>query len=173
MAKRPVVEVQNVNHPGQRRKVDAAMYEAMKRAYLAVLPARPPGLTTVEIQERLPARLPTTLYPGGAKAGWWSKTVQLHLEAKGIVAREKCRPIRLHRAPARSTASHVDVDSVLGWLERSGTKRGRDGMARYGIPSTRAFGVGVARPRRTRSDSAKTTRSPRRCGSRGGTKLAC
>ena len=35
---------------------------------------------------------------GGAKAGWWAKTVQLDLEAKGAIVREKTRPLRFHRA---------------------------------------------------------------------------
>jgi 3-methyladenine DNA glycosylase AlkD len=37
-----------------------------------------------------------------------------------------------------------EVQSVLTWLERHGTKRTRDGMARYGIPSGNAFGVTMA-----------------------------
>jgi len=35
-------------------------------------------------------------------------------------------------------------DDVLRWLERRGTRRNVDGMARYGIRSTRAFGVSMA-----------------------------
>jgi 3-methyladenine DNA glycosylase AlkD len=46
------------------------------------------------------------------------------------------------KAPA-SGARKPDLDGVLAWLERTGTKKGRDGMARYGIPSDHAFGVGV------------------------------
>jgi hypothetical protein len=37
-------------------------------------------------------------FPGGAKAGWWAKAVQLDLEAKGVVKREKTSPIRLYLA---------------------------------------------------------------------------
>jgi 3-methyladenine DNA glycosylase AlkD len=37
-----------------------------------------------------------------------------------------------------------EVQSVLAWLERHSTKRTRDGMARYGIPSDNAFGVTMA-----------------------------
>jgi len=33
---------------------------------------------------------------------------------------------------------------VLAWLKRNGTQRTVDGMARYGLPSDRAFGVTVA-----------------------------
>jgi 3-methyladenine DNA glycosylase AlkD len=36
-----------------------------------------------------------------------------------------------------------EVRSALTWLERKGTKRARDGMARYGLPSDTAFGVSV------------------------------
>jgi 3-methyladenine DNA glycosylase AlkD len=35
------------------------------------------------------------------------------------------------------------VADVLKWLDRRGTKRNRDGMARYGIVAPRAFGVSV------------------------------
>ena len=92
------VAVKNVNHAGSVKLVDAHMYEAMKRAYLAVLPASAPGLTIAEIHERLTSRLPQTLYPGGAKVGWWAKTVQLDLEARGIIKRVRTSPLRVHRA---------------------------------------------------------------------------
>ena len=38
----------------------------------------------------------------------------------------------------------ADVRSTLAWLERRGTARNRDGMARYGIRSAKAFGVSMA-----------------------------
>ena len=37
------------------------------------------------------------------------------------------------------------VQEVLDWLKRQGTKRDRDAMARYAIPSDKAFGVSVGR----------------------------
>jgi 3-methyladenine DNA glycosylase AlkD len=36
-----------------------------------------------------------------------------------------------------------DVKQVLAWLERQGTQAHRDGMARFAIPSDKAFGVPV------------------------------
>ena len=42
-------------------------------------------------------RLPQDLFPGGDKAGWWLKCVQLDLEAKGVIARAAGAPVRLHR----------------------------------------------------------------------------
>ena len=87
-----------MNHPGQIKIVPADMYEAMKRAFLKILPKAPPGLTEVEIRERVLAHLPDELFPEGAKAGWWTKAAQLDLEARGMVAREKTRPLRWRKA---------------------------------------------------------------------------
>ena len=92
------IEIENVNHPGQTRPVDAAMYAAMKRAFLKVLPPASPGLTADELRRAVVAHLPEALYPGGAKAGWWTKAVQFDLEAKGLIVRENTRPLRLHKS---------------------------------------------------------------------------
>src|ERR1700741_2121446 len=87
------VIVENVNHPGRSRAVDAANYHTMRQTLLKVLPARSPGLTLTEAFCAVLAQLPVRLFPGGAKAGWWMKTVQLDLEAKGIITREKTKPL--------------------------------------------------------------------------------
>ena len=34
------------------------------------------------------------LFPGGSKSGWWAKTVQLDLEAKGEIHRVIGKPLR-------------------------------------------------------------------------------
>ena len=94
------ITVENVNVPGYRTRVDARMYHAMRQAMLRVLPSTAPGLTQVEIREAVVSHLPAELFPGGAKAGWWAKTVQLDLEAKGVVVREATKPLRWHQTPA-------------------------------------------------------------------------
>ena len=43
------------------------------------------------------SHLPQDLFPEGAKAGWWMKAAQLDLEAKGVIAREKTKPLRWHK----------------------------------------------------------------------------
>ena len=92
------VAMENVNSPGGRVvRVDAGKYNAMKRAILAVLPKTSPGFTVAELKKRLLPLLPEDLFPGGAKAGWWLKGVQLDLEAKGLIARVASKPLRLHR----------------------------------------------------------------------------
>jgi hypothetical protein len=91
------ITIENVNHPGQTTTVDARMYEAMRSALVEVLPSGAPGLTQTEMREAVVPHLPEDLFPGGAKADWWSKAVQLDLEAKGIIAREGSKPLRWHR----------------------------------------------------------------------------
>jgi hypothetical protein len=54
----------------------------MKCVFLAVLPGKPPGLTQSEIRKAVVPRLSPALFPGGAKADWWSKLVQLDLEQR-------------------------------------------------------------------------------------------
>lgn len=43
-----------------------------------------------------------------------------------------------------AAGASMSVEDVVAWLKRSGTKKTIDGMARYGIPSTRALGVTMA-----------------------------
>ena len=93
--------VENVNVPGYTTRVNATMYAAMRRAMLKVLPAQAPGLTQAEIRVAVVAHLPQDLFPGGAKAGWWAKSVQLDLEAKGVVIREPTKPLRWHRQASK------------------------------------------------------------------------
>lgn len=97
-AGRARVTIENVNVPGRTTTVDAAMYHAMRAALLDVLPETPRGLTQAEVRSAVLPHLPGELYPAGVKAGWWSKAVQLDLEAKGLVIREDATPLRWHRA---------------------------------------------------------------------------
>jgi hypothetical protein len=91
------IEIENVLSPGRTFRVDADKYDAMKRAFLTILPTTSPGLTAAEIGAAVLSHLPRDLFPQGAKAGWWKKAVQLDLEAKGVIAREKTKPLRWHR----------------------------------------------------------------------------
>jgi hypothetical protein len=89
------IVVENVNHPGQKRNVDAAKYRAAKAALLKVLPKSEPGLTQSEMAIAIHKALP----PGELrdKSSWWMKTVHLDLEAKGVVVRDGKTPLRWRR----------------------------------------------------------------------------
>jgi hypothetical protein len=118
------VRIENVNHPGSSTTVDAGLYNAMREALLAVLPESAPGMTESQMRQAVLPKLPEDLFPGGARAGWWSKAVQLDLEAKGVIDREPSRPLRWHRAaetaegagaptpdsPARSRAEALNAE---------------------------------------------------------------
>jgi hypothetical protein len=92
------VVMENIMSPHHVVRVDAAKYHAMRDAILAVLPSSTPGLTVAEAKAQLLPLLPDTLFPGGAKAGWWLKGVQLDLEAKGLIVREDTKPLRLRKS---------------------------------------------------------------------------
>ena len=97
MAKTERIEIENVLEPGKTYRVDAEKFVAMREAMLAELPREHPGLTPAELKSRVLGRLPESLFPGGDKAGWWMKAVQLDLEAKRVIARAPTAPVRLHR----------------------------------------------------------------------------
>ncbi len=92
------IEVENINVPGRTSWVNAEKYQSTKDVYLKLLPSSSPGLTQKDVIQRIAALLPETLFPGGATAGWWVKTVQLDLEAKGVVKRENTRPLRWYKS---------------------------------------------------------------------------
>lgn len=95
MAKASKLRIENVLQPGKTYNVDAVMFEAMKAALLKVVPSAPPGMTPAEIQKALLPFLPPDLFPGGEKAGWWMKAVQLDQESKKVLARSEKPSVRL------------------------------------------------------------------------------
>jgi hypothetical protein len=98
---RPRVTVQNILSPHHVVQVDGIKYEETRRALLTVLPHEKPGLTQAEMRPQVLAHLPEDEFPGGAKAGWWIKCVQLDLEAKGVIERDpSAKPLRWHRVSA-------------------------------------------------------------------------
>jgi len=90
------IEVENVNTPGKITRVSAAKYADMHAAMKAALPKASPGLTQSEMVDAVKSHLSEDLFPDGKTSGWWSKTVQLDLEAKGKVTRETTKPLRWH-----------------------------------------------------------------------------
>lgn len=94
-----MIEIQSVTSPGQTQRVNRAKYLAMRDALIAVLPEGPPGVTVAEARAAVVQHLPKDLFPGGEKAGWWFKAVQLDLEAKRAIARGAASPVRLFKLP--------------------------------------------------------------------------
>ncbi|AWW74929.1 hypothetical protein CD351_10880 [Erythrobacter sp. KY5] len=91
-----MIEVENVNTPGKTNRVNAAKYADMFAAFEKALPKSSPGLTQSEMIDQVKPHLSDDLFPGGKTSGWWAKTVQLDLEAKGKLVREATKPLRWH-----------------------------------------------------------------------------
>ncbi len=92
------VIVLNVNHPGHSERADATKYRDMRAALLKLLPTTTPGKSQKDIQVEIKSLLPETTFPGGKASGWWAKTVQLDLEARGLVLRHDTKPLTWTRA---------------------------------------------------------------------------
>ncbi len=82
---------------GKPWRVNRAKFEAMRASLLAVLPQEPPGMTVADAKAALLPGLDPVSFPGGDKAGWWIKAVQLDHEARGLIMRSKGSPIRIYR----------------------------------------------------------------------------
>ncbi|MBO6901531.1 MAG: hypothetical protein JJ864_09295 [Rhizobiaceae bacterium] len=91
------IEVLSITSPDYVTRLDRPKFEAMRDAMLAILPADAPGITVAEAKKRLLPLLPNDLFPGGEKAGWWLKAVQLDQEARGTIKRAPGSPVRLYR----------------------------------------------------------------------------
>ncbi|MCY4334782.1 MAG: hypothetical protein OXC60_08930 [Litoreibacter sp.] len=91
------IEVENVNVPGHVTRVDGAKYSDMKKAMLRIVTSDTPGMTAKEIKDAAVPHLSSTLFPEGKTAGWWAKTVQLDLEAKGVFRRSDTKPLRWYK----------------------------------------------------------------------------
>ena len=91
-----MIEVENVNTPGKTTRVNAAKYADMFAAFERAVPRKSPGLNQAEIRDAVKPHLSDSLFPGGKTCGWWAKTVQLDLEAKGKLVREHTKPLRGH-----------------------------------------------------------------------------
>ncbi|MCP8885265.1 hypothetical protein NIM87_17280 [Devosia sp. XJ19-1] len=91
------IEIENVGQPGKTYRVDADKFAAMKVAVLATLPDVAPGMSVSDLIAAVKPRLPEDIFPGGEKAGWWVKAVQLDLEAKQVISRADKPPVRLYK----------------------------------------------------------------------------
>lgn len=85
--------VENINTPGRTSRVNAEKYSAMRNALIRAFESTKTPLTQAQMVETVKPQLPEHLFPEGKTSGWWVKTVQLDLEAKGILRRLKTKPL--------------------------------------------------------------------------------
>ena len=99
------VQAQNVNHPEHRQSLNEEKYEIIRAAMLHALPQanNSEGMLFTELEDEVRGYLnennvPTNLFPKPGSVRWYTKAVQLDLEAKGEIERlPDLSPIRLRK----------------------------------------------------------------------------
>lgn len=89
--------IEILTREGKPWRVNRAKYESTRAALMQVLPSGPPGIPFSQVQAAVLPLLDPELFPGGAKSGWWLKSVQLDHEARGLVQRTPGSPLRFYR----------------------------------------------------------------------------
>ena len=85
------IEVENVNAPDHKVKLNAEKYGAMYDAMMVAMSSEP--MTYAAIKEGVLPILSQEHFPEGKTSGWWIKAVQLDLEAKGKLVRHATKPL--------------------------------------------------------------------------------
>ena len=98
------IKAQNVNHPDYRESLKEEKYTVIREAMLAALPdGGSDGMLFNQLEKKVAAYLadknvPTVLFPKPGSVRWYTKTVQLDLEARGIIERlPRKSPIQLRK----------------------------------------------------------------------------
>lgn len=99
------IEARNVNHPDHRENLNTEKYNLIREAMLAALPTLSSGesLTFTELEQQVQTYLetknvPAHLFPKPGSVRWYTKAVQLDLEAKGEIERLPDQaPLRLRK----------------------------------------------------------------------------
>ncbi len=80
------IEVLNPNTGRPDRTIAADRYTNMKKAILKVVPRRKAGVPFAELSTRVAPLLDPNVFEG-ASIGWYTTTVKLDLEARGLIER--------------------------------------------------------------------------------------
>jgi len=92
------VHLRNPDPKKKGPRMEKATYAVVRRAALATLPARAPGLTLEEFRSKLATRLERTKgWDASLSARWYGMAIKLDLEARGELKRSGT-PQRLVRA---------------------------------------------------------------------------
>ena len=99
------IQAQNVNHPSHRGSLKEEKYTIVREAILVALPDENnhAGMPFSQLEDKVRAYLiskdvPTELFPKPGSVRWYTKAVQLDLEARKIIERvPKKTPIHLRK----------------------------------------------------------------------------
>lgn len=99
------IQARNVNHPDHQENLKEEKYTVIREAILAALPGQesPAGMSFSQLEEEVKAHLaanevPMTLFPKPGSVRWYTKAVQLDLEARELIERVPNKsPIHLRK----------------------------------------------------------------------------
>ncbi len=103
----PSIRAENVNHPGYSEPLNETKYKYIREAILASLDrfagSSNEGMRFTDLEQAVDSyideqAIPRSLFPKPGSVRWYTKSVQLDLEAKDLIERvpEK-RPLRFRR----------------------------------------------------------------------------
>lgn len=96
------IQLRNPDPKKKGPRMDAATYAVVRKAALATLPAKAPGMTLDEFRSALAKRLGRTKgWDQSLSAMWYGMAIKLDLEARGQLERSGT-PQRLVRTAGRS-----------------------------------------------------------------------
>ncbi|OWY70203.1 hypothetical protein B7486_15480 [cyanobacterium TDX16] len=107
------MKTKNVNKGSGGFRVTSEKYEPIRKAILASTPRGGQGVTFKDLVARVASRVPADLFPRNGSVSWYTKVVQLDLEAQGHLNRVPGQtPQRLRRAtPPRQAPAQRKVRS--------------------------------------------------------------
>ncbi len=82
-----MMRTRNVNKGSRGFSVTTEKYEPIRRAILALVPRNREGVSFKELVASVSGRVPKELYPKRGSVSWYTKVVQLDLEASGQIER--------------------------------------------------------------------------------------
>ena len=92
------MKTRNVNSGSRGFSVTSEKYQPIRKAILASLPRSRAGMTFTALVSSVQQRVPKALFPKPGSVSWYTKVVQLDLEANGVIERVPGeKPQRLRR----------------------------------------------------------------------------
>ncbi len=92
------MKTKNVNKGSRGFAVTAEKYEPIRKAILASIPRSQDGMSFKELVAAVKGRVSEELFPKRGSVAWYTKVVQLDLEAKGQIERiPGVKPQRVRR----------------------------------------------------------------------------
>jgi hypothetical protein len=87
----------NITKGAAGKRISRALYDATRAGILALLPARGEGMLFTDLMKAMKRRVPPDVF-AGASVPWYTTTVKLDLEARGLIERVPgAHPQRLRR----------------------------------------------------------------------------